>query len=77
MPAIEVDYAIEGTGPALYMVHGIGSRKVTWQGLIPHLRAHFTCVSFDLRGHGSSPLQDLSSEPRLRGPAPHRRNRPR
>ena len=56
MPAIEVDYAIEGTGPALYMVHGIGSRKVTWQGLIPHLRAHFTCVSFDLRGHGSSPV---------------------
>ena len=38
------------------MVHGIGSRKVTWAELIPALKDNFTCVSFDLRGHGRSPV---------------------
>ncbi len=56
MSAIDVSYRIEGQGPALYMVHGIGSRKVTWDGLIPELIQHFTCVSYDLRGHGDSPI---------------------
>ena len=56
MPAIDVSYRIEGQGPPVYMVHGIGSRKITWDGIIPALRAHFTCVSYDLRGHGESPV---------------------
>ncbi|MBT6826711.1 MAG: alpha/beta fold hydrolase [Rhodospirillales bacterium] len=56
MSAIDVSYRIEGDGPALYMVHGIGSRKITWDGIIPALRDHFTCVSYDLRGHGESPI---------------------
>ena len=56
MTAIDVSYRIEGQGPALYMVHGIGSRKVTWDGIIPDLKDHFTCVSYDLRGHGDSPI---------------------
>ena len=37
------------------MVHGIGSRRVTWNGLLPGLEEHFTCVRYDLRGHGESP----------------------
>ena len=57
--SIEVSYRIQGAGPALYMVHGIGSRKVTFDGLIPELSQHFTCVSYDLRGHGDSPLGEL------------------
>ncbi|MEM7207956.1 MAG: alpha/beta hydrolase [Pseudomonadota bacterium] len=59
MTAINVDYAVEGSGPPLYMVHGIGSRKVTWAGLLPHLKEHFTCVTCDLRGHGDSPVPPL------------------
>ena len=46
----------EGSGPPLYMVHGIGSRKEHWNALIEVLGEHFTCVSFDLRGHGDSPV---------------------
>ena len=38
MSAIEVDYSLEGEGPPLYMVHGIGSRKATWNALISHLK---------------------------------------
>ncbi len=56
MSAIEVDYSLEGEGPPLYMVHGIGSRKATWNALISHLKHKFTCVAYDLRGHGKSPV---------------------
>ena len=56
MSAIEVAYTIEGEGPPLYMVHGIGSRRATWAGLVPALAGDFTCVGFDLRGHGESPV---------------------
>ena len=54
--AVEVSHLVSGEGPPLYMVHGIGSRKVTWDGLLPTLEPHFTCVRFDLRGHGDSPV---------------------
>ena len=30
MSAVEVAYRVEGSGPPLYMVHGIGSRKEHW-----------------------------------------------
>ena len=46
---------VEGEGPPLYMVHGIGSRRATWDGLVPALARDFTCVRYDLRGHGESP----------------------
>lgn len=58
MTAIDVNYRVEGQGPAIYMVHGIGARKTTWDGLIKGLKNHFTCVSYDLRGHGDSPVPE-------------------
>jgi len=56
MAAIDVSYRVTGQGPALYMVHGIGSRKSTWDELVEGLKDHFTCVVYDLRGHGESPV---------------------
>jgi len=56
MAAVDVSYRVEGQGPALYLVHGIGSRKTTWDELIAGLKRDFTCVSYDLRGHGESPI---------------------
>ena len=56
MSAVDVAYTIHGDGPPLYMVHGIGSRRATWAGLVPALAGDFTCVSYDLRGHGDSPV---------------------
>lgn len=58
MSAVDVAYAVEGSGPPLYMVHGIGSRKTHWNALIARFKSEFTCVSFDLRGHGESPVPD-------------------
>lgn len=54
--AIEVAYEVTGDGPALYMVHGIGSRKSMWSPLVEALSGEFTCVTYDLRGHGDSPI---------------------
>jgi len=59
MAAVDVSYRIEGQGPALYLVHGIGARKTTWDKLIAGLKDQFTCVSYDLRGHGESPVPPM------------------
>lgn len=56
MVAVDCAYEVHGEGPALYLVHGIGSRKTTWNALLPELTNHFTCVTMDLRGHGESPV---------------------
>ncbi len=56
MSAVELSYTVSGSGPAVYFVHGIGSRKVTWDAIIPTLSKSFTCVACDLRGHGNSPV---------------------
>jgi len=56
MPAVDVAQTVTGEGPPLYLVHGIGSRRSTWDALLPALSGHFTCVAYDLRGHGDSPV---------------------
>ncbi|MEM9371586.1 MAG: alpha/beta hydrolase [Pseudomonadota bacterium] len=58
MTAIDCDYTIEGSGPPLFLIHGIGAARDTWRFAMPLLARHFTVVSYDLRGHGSSPLPD-------------------
>jgi 3-oxoadipate enol-lactonase len=49
-------YSVEGSGPPLILIHGIGASRHSWDGLIRHLKSDFRCVSYDLRGHGLSPL---------------------
>ncbi len=38
------------------MVHGIGSRRSGWDGIVARLKDDFTCIRYDLRGHGASPV---------------------
>ncbi len=52
---IDCDYTVEGAGPPLFLIHGIGAARDVWRFLIPLLTEHFTVVSYDLRGHGTSP----------------------
>ena len=49
-------YSVEGAGPPLILIHGIGASRHSWDGLIAHLKSEFRCISYDLRGHGRSPL---------------------
>jgi 3-oxoadipate enol-lactonase len=53
--AVDCVYSVEGKGPAVFLVHGIGSRRQSWNALVQHLKSDFQCISYDLRGHGDSP----------------------
>jgi pimeloyl-ACP methyl ester carboxylesterase len=55
MAAISSAYSVEGSGPPLFLIHGIGASRHSWDGLIRHLAPYFRCISYDLRGHGLSP----------------------
>ncbi len=55
MSAINCTYKISGSGPPLYMIHGIGARKTAWDEIVAGLEESFTCIVYDLRGHGESP----------------------
>lgn len=58
MAAIDCAFTIEGEGPALFLIHGIGARKTAFAKLTDHLKDRFTCISYDLRGHGDSPVPE-------------------
>ena len=50
--AVDCDYSIQGSGPALFLSHGIGAAKNAWRFLLPELSKHFTAVSYThLRAH--------------------------
>ncbi|MEO0750498.1 MAG: alpha/beta hydrolase [Pseudomonadota bacterium] len=57
--AVDCAHSIEGEGPPLILVHGIGAARDTWRFLMPHLTRHFQVITYDLRGHGASPCPDL------------------
>lgn len=52
---IDCDYTVEGEGPPLFLIHGIGAARDVWRFMIPKLKTHFSVISYDLRGHGTSP----------------------
>lgn len=54
--AIDCSYTVTGQGEPLFLIHGIGARRATFAKLVEGLKDRFTCVSYDLRGHGESPL---------------------
>ena len=51
-------YSVAGDGPALFLIHGIEARRSGCDGLAAGLCDRFTCISYDLRGHGLSPVPD-------------------
>ncbi|MBN33720.1 MAG: alpha/beta hydrolase [Rhodospirillaceae bacterium] len=56
MAAIDVDYTVTGSGPAIFFAHGIGGRRSGWDDIIAFLEDDFTCIRYDQRGHGESPV---------------------
>jgi 3-oxoadipate enol-lactonase len=48
-------FSVEGVGPPLFLIHGIGASRHSWDGLVGHLKSRFRCITYDLRGHGKSP----------------------
>ena len=56
--AIDCAYSVEGHGEPLVLIHGIGAARDAWRFMLTHLRDKFTVVTYDLRGHGESPLPE-------------------
>ena len=48
---VRTDYTITGEGPAVFLTHGVGSRRSVWEQVVRHLAPHFRCIAYDLRGH--------------------------
>lgn len=55
---VDCAYSVQGQGEPLFLIHGIGARRATFAKLVEGLKDRFTCISYDLRGHGESPLPD-------------------
>jgi 3-oxoadipate enol-lactonase len=53
--AVNCAFSVDGSGPPLFLVHGVGGSHHSWDGLVAQLRSSFRCISYDLRGHGRSP----------------------
>jgi pimeloyl-ACP methyl ester carboxylesterase len=49
-------FSVEGEGEPLFVIHGIGASRASFAGLVPHLKRDFRVISYDLRGHGASPM---------------------
>jgi len=53
--AIRSAFSVEGEGPPLFLIHGIGASRHSWDGLVERVKTRFRCIGYDLRGHGRSP----------------------
>ncbi len=52
---IKVNYVQQGQGPAVLLLHGLGTSLVTWaQNIQPLAAAGYRVVALDLPGHGDS-----------------------
>lgn len=47
-------FQIDGEGPPLVLVHGLGMARAMWAPLLPALAARHLTVTYDLLGHGES-----------------------
>jgi pimeloyl-ACP methyl ester carboxylesterase len=57
----DLEVAVWGRGPAVYLVHGWGGRSSQWSSFLePITKAGFTAVVFDAPGHGASPAKRSS-----------------
>ena len=61
---------IEGQGPDLVLLHGLGASSFSWRHNRAHLSRHFRVITPDLPGHGRSPAPpggDYHTEALVRG----------
>ncbi len=54
----EINYDVQGDGPALLLLHGFPCDLTTWQPQVEALASAWRVVRFDARGFGASPPGD-------------------
>jgi pimeloyl-ACP methyl ester carboxylesterase len=50
----ELFYTVDGAGPSMVLVHGLGADSHDWNMQIPELARWYRTIAVDLRGHGAS-----------------------
>jgi pimeloyl-ACP methyl ester carboxylesterase len=60
--SVSIAYDIEGSGPLVVFLHGIGGNRSNWEGQLAHFGMRFCAVAWDARGYGGSddPPQTLT-----------------
>ena len=51
---VEIYYQIQGEGPPLLLIHGLGSSSRDWEFQIEDFVEDYQVITFDVRGHGRS-----------------------
>jgi pimeloyl-ACP methyl ester carboxylesterase len=51
---VSIAYEIQGSGPLVVFLHGIGGNRTNWYGQIEHFSDRFCAVTWDARGYGAS-----------------------
>lgn len=57
LPDAVLNVGVEGKGPPLILIAGLGSNYRAWDRVVPYLSKHFTVVRFDNRGIGDSRIK--------------------
>jgi 3-oxoadipate enol-lactonase len=60
-PDGRLHYSLEGDGPPLTLIHGVGADLEAWDGVVASLAGRYRVLRPDLRGHGRS----------VKGPGPY------
>jgi 3-oxoadipate enol-lactonase len=57
MTAVEVDYTLDGPedAPVVVLSNSLGATRAMWDPQLPALAERFRVVTYDTRGHGTSP----------------------
>ena len=51
---LDVHYHVQGDGPVLLFLHGLGSSGQDWSPQVDAFQDHYQCITYDIRGHGRS-----------------------
>ena len=51
---VKLRYVLEGKGPLVVLIHGVGARLENWDTVASRLTDKFQVLRYDLRGHGQS-----------------------
>lgn len=51
---VSIAYEIQGTGPLVVFLHGIGGNRTNWYEQLDHFSDRFCAVTWDARGYGAS-----------------------